>query len=119
LHPRLHSRHRPRPRAFGGLAHLRRGGGNETFNCGYGHGSSVLEVIEAVKRASGRDFAVRLSARRPGDPATIVADGQRLRTQLGWTPQFDDLDTIVEHALAWERRLAETRETAVARSRQG
>jgi UDP-glucose 4-epimerase len=101
------------------LAHLRRGGGNETFNCGYGHGSSVLEVIEAVKRASGRDFAVRLSARRPGDPATIVADGQRLRTQLGWTPQFDDLDTIVEHALAWERRLAETRETAVARSRQG
>src|SRR3989441_2301486 len=61
------------------LAHLRRDGGNETFNCGYGHGSSVLAVIEAVKRVSGSDFAVRLSARRPGDPAAIVADGKRLR----------------------------------------
>jgi UDP-glucose 4-epimerase len=101
------------------LAHLRRDGESETFNCGYGHGASVLEVIEAVKRVSGRDFAVRLSARRPGDPAAIVADGKRLRAQLSWTPQFDDLDTIVDHALAWERRLAETRETAVARSRQG
>jgi UDP-glucose 4-epimerase len=101
------------------LAHLRRDGSSETFNCGYGHGASVLEVIEAVKRVSGRDFAVRLSARRPGDPAAIVADGTRLRTQLGWTPQFDDLDTIVDHALAWERRLADTRETAVPDGRRG
>jgi UDP-glucose 4-epimerase len=95
------------------LAHLRRDGASETFNCGYGHGASVLEVIDAVKRLSGHDFAVRLSARRPGDPAVIVADGQRLRRELGWAPQFDDLDTIVEHALAWERRLAESRETAM------
>jgi UDP-glucose 4-epimerase len=100
------------------LAHLRRGGASETFNCGYGHGSSVLDVIEAVKRVSGRDFAVRRSERRPGDPAAIVADGTRIRTQLGWTPQFDDLGTIVEHALAWERRLAETREPALPRSGQ-
>jgi UDP-glucose 4-epimerase len=68
---------------------------------------------------SGRDFAVRLAARRPGDPAAIVADGRRLRAQLGWTPQFDDLDTIVKHALAWERRLAATREATAPRSRQG
>jgi UDP-glucose 4-epimerase len=88
------------------LAHLRRGGGSETFNCGYGHGYSVLEVIEAVKRVGARDFAVRLSQRRPGDPMTIVADAARIRSQLAWAPQFDDLDTIVGHAMAWEDRLA-------------
>jgi UDP-glucose 4-epimerase len=96
------------------LAHLRRGGANDTFNCGYGHGYSVLDVIAAVKRASGRDFAVRRSARRPGDPAMIVADATRIRATLGWMPQFDDLDTIVAHALAWERRLAQRRETGVS-----
>jgi UDP-glucose 4-epimerase len=100
------------------LAHLRSGGASATFNCGYGHGSSVLEVIEAVKRVSGRDFAVKLSGRRPGDPAAIVADAARIRAQLGWAPQFDDLDTIVAHALAWERRLAATREGALPRSGQ-
>jgi len=94
------------------LAYLRRGGASETFNCGYGHGYSVLEVIEAVKRASGRDFAVRLAARRAGDPASIVADAARIRAQLDWTPQLDNLDTIVTHALAWERKLAGQRETA-------
>src|SRR5947209_11477859 len=98
------------------LAHLRSGGDSETFNCGYGHGASVLAVIDAVKRVSGCDFAVRLSGRRPGDPAAIVADGSRLRRQLGWTPQFDDLDTIVAHALAWERRLADMRATAMPTS---
>jgi UDP-glucose 4-epimerase len=96
------------------LAHLRQGGANETFNCGYGHGYSVLEVIEAVKRASGRDFPVRRSARRPGDPSAIVADATRLRAQLGWEPRYDDLDTIVAHALAWERRLAAMRERNAA-----
>jgi UDP-glucose 4-epimerase len=95
------------------LEHLRSGGANETFNCGYGHGYSVLDVINAVKRVSGRDFAVRLVARRPGDPASIVADAARIRATLGWTPQLDDLDTIVAHALAWERRLAERRGAAV------
>jgi len=91
------------------LAHLRRGDASDTFNCGYGHGYSVLDVIGAVKRASGRDFAVRLAARRPGDPAAIVADAARIRARLGWTPQFDDLDIIVAHALAWERKLADLR----------
>jgi len=101
------------------LRHLRRGGESETFNCGYGHGASVLQVIETVKRVSGCDFAVRLAGRRAGDPAAIVADGTRLRAQLGWKPQFDDLDIIVKHALAWERRLAATREATAPRSRQG
>jgi UDP-glucose 4-epimerase len=87
------------------LSHLRRGGGSETFNCGYGHGYSVLEVIDAVKRVSGRDFQVNHSARRPGDPAVIVADATRIRSQLGWKPRLDNLDTIVGHALEWERRL--------------
>jgi UDP-glucose 4-epimerase len=91
------------------LGYLRDGGANDTFNCGYGHGYSVLQVIDAVKRVSGSDFAVRLAARRPGDPASIVADAGRIRSTLGWTAQYDDLDTIVGHALAWERRLAAAR----------
>ncbi len=72
----------------------------------------MLDVIESVKRVSGRDFPVRFGPRRPGDPAAIVADPSRIRTQLGWTPHFDDLDTIVEHALAWEGRLAGVRKRA-------
>lgn len=89
------------------LAHLRRGGDNLLANCGYGRGYSVLEVIETVKRISGVDFAVRLAPRRPGDPAAIVAGADRIRSALGWRPRLDDLDTIVGHALAWERRLLE------------
>lgn len=96
-----------------GLAHLRRGGASETLNCGYGHGYSVLDVITAVKRVSGRDFPVRLAARRSGDPAAIVADAARIRALFGWTPQFDDLDTIVGHALAWEGKLADMRRAAL------
>ncbi|MGH6769831.1 MAG: UDP-glucose 4-epimerase GalE [Xanthobacteraceae bacterium] len=100
------------------LTYLRGGGDNGTFNCGYGHGYSVLEVIEAVKRASGADFPVRLTGRRPGDPAAIVADAARIRSQLGWTPRYDDLDTIVAHALAWERRLPAIRADAQAIGRR-
>jgi UDP-glucose 4-epimerase len=96
------------------LAHLRSGGTSETLNCGYGHGASVLEVIAAVKRVSGREFAVRMSARRPGDPAAIVADAQRIRTVTGWQPRYDDLDTIVRHAFAWERELMRLRPRGAA-----
>ena len=96
------------------LSHLRGGGDSATFNCGYGHGYSVLEVIDAVKRVSGRDFKVELAPRRPGDPAMIVADSARIRAQLGWAPRLDNLDTIVEHAVAWERRLANLRSEARA-----
>jgi UDP-glucose 4-epimerase len=88
------------------LAYLRRGGANATFNCGYGHGHSVLEVLAAAKRVSGRDFPVEFVGRRAGDPAALVADVSRIHAAFDWRPLFDDLDTIVTHALAWERRLS-------------
>ncbi len=94
------------------LAHLRSGGASMTFNCGYGRGYSVLEVIEAVKRVSGRNFAVRMAGRRPGDPASLVADVRRIRAVLNWSPKFDDLDVIAAHALEWERRLQGQRKAA-------
>ena len=91
------------------LEYLREGGKSEVLNCGYGVGYSVLDVIDAVKRASGSDFAVRLGPRRPGDPAALVAEADRIGEVLGWEPMLDDLDRIVEGALAWERRLVEVR----------
>jgi UDP-glucose 4-epimerase len=93
------------------LGYLRRGGTNATFNCGYGHGLSVLEVLTAARRVSGRNFPVVMAGRRPGDPAELVADVSRIHAALDWRPLYDDLDTIVSHALAWERRLASKRET--------
>jgi UDP-glucose 4-epimerase len=87
------------------LAYLRNGGGSVTLNCGYGRGYSVLETIEAVRRVSGRNFAVQYAPRRPGDIMTMVADTTRIRSMLDWTPQFDDLATIAAHALAWEEKL--------------
>jgi UDP-glucose 4-epimerase len=87
------------------LRHLRAGGTSLTLNCGYGHGFSVLEVIETVKRVSGVDFRVDVAARRPGDPAQVVAAADRARSLLGWRPQLDDLSTIVSHALAWQKKL--------------
>lgn len=88
------------------LAYLRRGGTTDIFNCGYSKGYSVLEVIDAVKRVSNVDFPVKLSPRRPGDPAAIVAASAKIRDTLGWTPQHDDLEQIVAQALAWEKQLA-------------
>jgi len=88
------------------LDYLRGGGGSITLNAGYGHGSSVREVIAAVKRISGVDFPVTERPRRPGDPASIVADTRAIRSVLAWSPALDDLDTIVRHALAWERKLS-------------
>lgn len=77
-----------------------------TLNCGYGEGRSVLEVIDAVKRASGVDFTVNLVPRRPGDPAKIVAAADRIRQILGWVPEHDNLDEIVRQALDWENQLS-------------
>ena len=94
------------------LAYLRQGGTSATFNCGYGRGASVLEVINAVKKMSGRDFPVALRGRRPGDPAALVADASRIHSVLDWRPQFDDLDTIVAHALAWEQLLGKRKSAA-------
>ena len=96
------------------LAHLRRGGSSVTLNCGYGRGASVLEVIDSVRRASGREFPVEVTGRRPGDPAALVANVDRIRATLDWRPRFQDLDTIVAHAFAWERRLSSKRENVGA-----
>jgi UDP-glucose 4-epimerase len=87
------------------LSYLRSGGTSVTLNCGYGRGYSVLETIEAVRRVSGRQFAVQYAPRRPGDITMMVADTTRIRGLFDWTPQYDDLDTIAAHALAWEERL--------------
>jgi UDP-glucose 4-epimerase len=87
------------------LRHLRAGGESLTLNCGYGHGFSVLEVIDTVKRVSGVDFRVDTAPRRPGDPAQVVAAADQARALLGWRPQLDDLATIVSHALAWQKKL--------------
>ena len=87
------------------LDHLRRGGESLAVNCGYGRGFSVLEVVEVVKRVSSVDFEVKLSPRRLGDPAAIIAKADRIRAELGWAPQHENLDEIVAQALAWEKRL--------------
>jgi UDP-glucose 4-epimerase len=91
------------------LAYLRAGQESVTLNCGYGHGFSVLQVIDAVKRVAKTDFEVDMNARRPGDPAQIVAGSDRIRSTLGWRPRYDDLPTIVNDALAWERKLGQLR----------
>ena len=89
------------------LAHLRKGGGSGIFNCGYGKGYSVLDVIKAVERVIGAPLAVKYVARREGDPVAIVAGADRIRSILGWQPKHQDLDFIVETALSWERKLAQ------------
>jgi UDP-glucose 4-epimerase len=100
------------------LHYLRSGPPSLTLNCGYGHGFSVLEVIEAVKRVSGIDFKVDMAPRRPGDPAQIVAASEQARQKLGWRPRYDDLAAIVRDALAWERELIARRTKAPAKGRK-
>ena len=73
------------------------------YNLGSGSGSSVLEVLTAVKRVTGMEIPMKVCQRRPGDPATLVASSDRARTELGWTPQRSGLDTIVESAWRWLR----------------
>ncbi|GGB54801.1 UDP-glucose 4-epimerase GalE [Blastomonas aquatica] len=73
---------------------------SHTLNCGYGHGYSVMEVLDAVDRVTNRKIERVLSGRRAGDPASLTADNTAIRTRFRWTPSYDDLDTIVTHALA-------------------
>jgi UDP-glucose 4-epimerase len=87
------------------LDYLRRDGVSRTFNCGYGHGYSVREVVEAVKSIAGTDFEVRQAPRRPGDAAAIIASNEQL-VKLGWKPELNDLSMIVRDALAWEKSYA-------------
>jgi UDP-glucose 4-epimerase len=88
------------------LTHLRKGGESGIFNCGYGKGYSVLDVIKSVERVNGAALPVKFGPRRAGDPAAIVAGAERVRQVLGWQPRYDNLDFIVETALGWERKLA-------------
>ncbi len=88
------------------LKHLRANGESTTINCAYGQGYSVRQVIDAVQHVSGVPFRVEEGPRRAGDPASVTATGQKARQLLGWTPQLNDLMTIVETAFRWERHLA-------------
>ncbi len=85
------------------LESLRAGAGSQAYNLGNGNGFSVLEVIETAKKVTGVDFAVKHEARRAGDPPRLVADSSAIKTKLGWSPRYADLDTIVAHAWAFER----------------
>ena len=88
------------------IEYLRAGGPSAAMNCGYGQGFSVLQVIDRVKAVSGVDFPVRHAGRRAGDSHEIVAASDLVRETLGWQPAYNDLDVIVGHALAWEKKLA-------------
>ncbi len=92
------------------LDHLRAGGENLVLNVGYGRGYSVLDLLDAVQRVAGCVLDIRPRDRRPGDVPVMVAAADRIRTALAWEPRYDDIEVIVEHALAWEnkrlRRLA-------------
>lgn len=87
------------------LHYLEKGGYSDIFNCGYGRGSSVLEIIESVKKVSGRDFKVVRSERRKGDPAFLIADNAKIINALNWTPKYDDIDFICKTAYEWEKKL--------------
>lgn len=78
-------------------------GSSFTVNCGYGRGFTVLEVLDAVERVSGRPLERKFAPRRPGDPAQLIADNSRIISELRWAPRYSELDEIVAHALAWER----------------
>lgn len=87
------------------LEHLRSDGRSETFNCGYGRGSSVLEVVSAIERITGERLPTVLQPRRPGDPPALVANSDKLRESFAWQPRHSFLDEIVHSALSWERGL--------------
>ncbi|WP_166255277.1 UDP-glucose 4-epimerase GalE [Marinobacter salicampi] len=91
------------------LEYMANGGESRVLNCGYGRGFTVREVIEVVKRLSGVDFPVQETGRRAGDPAALMADNSKVVDVLGWKPDYDDLDTIVGTALAWEKAWQEKR----------
>jgi UDP-glucose 4-epimerase len=87
------------------LEYLRAAGHSVTLNVGYGHGYSVREVLGMVEAVGGKPLVIREESRRAGDPAYLVARAERIRTELGWEPQYDDLRAIVSSSLAWERKL--------------
>ena len=88
------------------VTYLEKGGESRAFNLGNGDGFSVKQVIDSVERVTGRKVPLKHGARRAGDPAVLVADAGAAKSILGWRPRYADLDTIVAHAWAWERKLA-------------
>jgi UDP-glucose 4-epimerase len=84
---------------------------SHTLNCGYGHGYSVLEVLDAVDRVTNSRLDRKFEGRRAGDPDALISDNMAIKERFGWQPQYDDLDQIVQHALAWERRLTDIQGT--------
>ena len=87
------------------VEYLQKGGTSEIFNCGYGCGFSVKEVLETMKQVSGVDFKIMKSGRRAGDPAQLVAQSDKIQKILGWSPKFNDLSLICKTALEWEYKL--------------
>jgi len=87
------------------LEYLLDGGESDVFNCGYGHGFSVKEVVETVKKVTGREFKVIEAERRPGDPPFLVADNSKIKKKLQWKPKYDDLGFIIKTAWDWEKKL--------------
>lgn len=87
------------------LRYLLEGGRSNVFNCGYGHGFTVREVIDAAKKVTGIDFPVEEVGRREGDPQTLIADNRKIKEQIGWVPEFDDLEHIIKTAWVWENNL--------------
>ncbi|MBI5450752.1 MAG: UDP-glucose 4-epimerase GalE [Gammaproteobacteria bacterium] len=89
------------------LAYLAAGGGSTVLNCGYGHGYSVREIIDRVQAVSGVPFVAEEVGRRAGDPPLLIAESNKIRQVLGWSPRHDDIDLIIRTALDWERTLGE------------
>ena len=87
------------------LNYLEKGGNSDIFNCGYGHGSSVFEIIKSVKKVSGHDFLVVMSERRKGDPALLIADNKKILKTMNWIPKYQDIDFICKTAYEWEKKL--------------
>jgi UDP-glucose 4-epimerase len=87
------------------LDYLKHGGTSDIFNCGYGHGYSVKDVIKAIEKVNGKPLPVIEQDRRPGDPPSLVANSNKLKTIIGWNPIYDDLEKIAQDSLNWERKL--------------
>ena len=87
------------------LKFLEKDAESAVLNCGYGHGYTVKEVIETVKKVTGVDFPVEIEGRRAGDAGTLISRAEKIREVLGWTPKYDDLDLIVRTAFEWEKKL--------------
>lgn len=88
------------------LSYLRKGGASNILNCGYGHGYSVREVLDKVQKISGVPFKIVEEPRRAGDPPALIAQADRIREMLDWSPQYDNLDVIIKTALEWEKKLS-------------